>query len=47
MLLFFAFIVMFVFVIGTAFVITCEIWGETQKRENMLYDPTFKEHIDN
>ena len=27
--------------------ITCETWGETRSRELMLYDPTFKEHINN
>lgn len=25
--------------------ITCETWGETRRKELMLYDPTFKEHI--
>lgn len=25
--------------------ITCETWGEARRRELMLYDPTFKEHI--
>ena len=25
--------------------VTCETWGETRRRELMLYDSTFKEHI--